>query len=114
MALLRLRQLLRWVRCEAAFLGVANPPAFAVSYTGQALPILFSLPDGTEVKAALRNYSRGKLPRTGARMQIRYHPENPERVEWAAAVPLLALVVAVLFAVLVLVLRRVQSSAGMV
>ncbi|WP_338665442.1 DUF3592 domain-containing protein [Pararoseomonas sp. SCSIO 73927] len=112
LALLRLRQMLRWVRCEATFLGIAEPRRQGGSYTGQPMPILFRLPDGTEVRAALRNYGRGNLPRVGARLQIRHHPDDPERVEWASAVPLLALVLTLLLAVLVAVLRRSLREAG--
>lgn len=112
LALLRLRQMLRWVRCEATFLGLAKQLLGGVSYMGQALPISFRLPDGTEINAVLRNYSRGGLPRTGTRFQILYDPGDPEHAEWAAAVPLLALVCAVLLAVLVVVLRRSLRDAG--
>ena len=113
LALLRLRQMLRWVRCEATFLGIEKQLPLGMSYTGQALPISFNLPDGTEIHAVLSNYSRGGLPPAGARLQIRYHPQDPSRAEWAAAVPVLALVCAVLLAVLVSVLQRSLPDAGL-
>ncbi|MBP0496401.1 DUF3592 domain-containing protein [Pararoseomonas indoligenes] len=112
LALLRLRQMLRWVPCEATFLGLAQQAAWGFTYTGQALPIAFRLPDGREVRAALRNYGRGGLPPNGARLQIRYDPDDPTRAEWAAAVPLLALVLAVLLAVLATVVQRALRDAG--
>ncbi|WP_458098161.1 hypothetical protein [Roseomonas sp. WA12] len=113
LALFRLRQMLGWERCEATFLGMEKP-IFGGSYMGQALLISFPLPDGGEVRTALRNYSRGDPPRLGARLHIRYHPGDPERVEWAAAVPVLVSVIAILLAVLVVVLRRMLRDAGFV
>ena len=113
LALFRLRQMLRWVRTEATFLG-AETPSFGGSYLGQALPIAFRRPDGTEVRAALRNYSRGDLPRTGTRIAIRYDPDEPERAEWAASVPVLTVLVAVLLCILVAVLRRALHGPGLV
>lgn len=113
LALFRLRQMLHWVPAEAIFLGFAKPlPWWGGTYTGQPLPISFRLPDGTPVRAALRNAIPGG-PRVGERLRIRYHPRDPERVAPASAVPLLALLVAALLYALVVVLRRSLRDAGL-
>ena len=114
LALFRLRQMMRWVPGEARFLGIAKPVLWGTAHAGQALPISFLLPDGAEVRTELRNYSRGGLPPVGSRLRVRYDPASPERAEWAAAVPLLALVLAVLLAALFVVLRRLFRDGGFI
>lgn len=113
LALFRLRQMLRWVRGEAQFLGITDSIIPGIAYSGQALPIAFRLPDGTEIHAALRNYMR-RLPKVGESVAIRYDPRDPERVEWAAAVPVLAIVLLGLVAALVSLLWRSLHMAGVV
>lgn len=79
---LKVRELLRWTRTRATFLGLPN----AWSYTGQKLPIAFTLDDGTEVRSTLRLFSRAGPPAVGTQLDIVYDPADPSRAEWAAAI----------------------------
>jgi hypothetical protein len=111
LALFRLRQMLRWVRGEAQFLGITDSVMPGIAYSGQALPIAFRLPDGAEIHAAPRNYMR-RLPKVGESVAIRYDPRDPERVEWAACVPVLGIVLLALVAALMSLLWRSLRIAG--
>lgn len=112
LALYRLRQMMRWVPGEARVLGIAKPFLGGVAYSGQALPIAFLLPDGREIRTALRNYTRRRLPEVGERMSIRYDPGDPERAEWAVTVPVLALILVGLLAALAVLVWRSLGAAG--
>ncbi|RVT96191.1 hypothetical protein EOD42_13820 [Rhodovarius crocodyli] len=97
LTLLRLLQMSRWIRRDAVHLGV--PSLWAVS--GQAVQVRYLLDDGRPVIASLRHYGRGGPPAKGATARIIQHPEDPERIEWAMARPILAAILAVLAFVMV-------------
>ncbi len=78
----RVRQLLHWTRTRATFLGLSS----SWSYTGQKLPIAFTLDDGTEIRSTLRLFNKGRPPADGAQLHIIYDPADPRRTEWAGAI----------------------------
>lgn len=67
-------RLSRWTNCDAVSMAPENP---TWTYTGQQLPISYTLPDGTEVRSSLTLDGRSGIPKRGSTIAILYDPLRP-------------------------------------
>ena len=72
-----------WLRTTATVLsdGARQWGPVRVSLSGQAIPITFSLPSGSQVTSNLTLEQEADPPTPGATVEIVYDPADPRRVE---------------------------------
>ena len=87
----KLWQLSLWIRSDAISMMAEHQ---IWTYTGQRLPIVYKLLDGTTVETTLRLNGKSAFPRRGKPVSILYDPDEPTTVARAGAPVALALAVA--------------------
>jgi hypothetical protein len=96
-AVLKLVQLLQWVRCRAVV--TSTGPGFASP--AQRIPITYQLRDGTAMTATLRLGGRRAAPSAGDTIWIIYDPADPAQIEWAVVIAIAAAIALAMLAGLI-------------